>query len=228
MAVGTLTAIGAGLGAAAGLAKGIGGAVAARRSFSEEDEKRLQRLVRDRAMGRLGLTGRQEGELRSDLGGTVTSMQQATEQATLRGAAAAGAQGAAGARDVFLARMASQQQAAEAQRDVEREVARADAAERAAQQQELRALTAAKAESRAEAARALTGGLVQAATAGGEVALQRAASREALAIRQAELGVAETPDVASVLYPPESAAFRSRFYRPSGSLSAEFLKPRSL
>lgn len=226
MAVGTLTAIGAGLGAAAGLAKGIGGAVAARRSFSKEDEKRLQQLVRDRALGRLGLTERQEGEIRSDLGGTVTSMQQATEQATLRGAAGAGT--GAGARDVFLARLASQQQAAEAQRDVEREVARADAAERAAQQQELRALTAAKAESRAEAARALTGGLVQAATAGGEVALERAASREALAIRQAELGVAETPDVASVLYPPESAAYRSRFYRPSGSLSAEFLKPRSL
>lgn len=195
MAVGTLTAIGAGLGAAAGLAKGIGGAVAARRSFTEEEEKRLQRLVRDRAMGRLGLTTRQEGEIRSDLGGTVTSMQQATEQATLRGAAAAGAQGAAGARDVFLARMASQQQAAEAQRDVEREVARADAAERAAQQQELRALTAAKAQARAEAARALTGGLVQAATAGGEVALQRAASREALAIRQADLGVLSNEDL---------------------------------
>lgn len=193
MAIGTLAAIGAGLGAAGGLARGIGGAVASRRSFSDEEERRLQQLVRERAMGRLGLTEAQEGEIRSDLGGQVAQAQAGTEQAALRGIAGAGP--SVGARDVFLARMAGQQRTAEAQREVEREVQRADRAMAEAQREELRALAAQKARARAGAIEALTGGIAQAAVAGGEVALQRAAAREDIALREANLGVIPDEDL---------------------------------
>lgn len=192
MAIGTLAAIGAGLGVAGGLARGIGGAVASRRSFSDEEERRLQQLVRERAMGRLGLTEAQEGEIRSDLGGSVAQAQAGTEQAALRGLAGAGA---TGARDVFLARMAGQQRTAEAQREVEREVQRADRAMADAQREELRALAAQRARARAGAVEALTGGIAQAAVAGGEVALQRAAAREDIALREANLGVVPDEDL---------------------------------
>jgi hypothetical protein len=192
MAIGTLAAIGAGLGVAGGLARGIGGAVASRRSFSDEEERRLQQLVRDRAMGRLGLTEAQEGEIRSDLGGSVAQAQAGTEQAALRGLAGAGA---TGARDVFLARMAGQQRTAEAQREVEREVQRADRAMADAQREELRALAAQRARARAGAIEALTGGIAQAAVAGGEVALQRATAREDIALREANLGVVPDEDL---------------------------------
>jgi len=191
MAIGTLAAIGAGLGVAGGLARGIGGAVASRRSFSDEEERRLQQLVRQRAMGRLGLTAAQEGEIRSDLGGSVAQAQAGAEQAALRGLAGRpeGAGPSAGARDVFLARMAGQQRTAEAQREVEREVQRADRVAADAQREELRALAAQRARARAGAVEALTGGIAQAAAAGGEVALQRATAMENIALREAELAV---------------------------------------
>lgn len=195
MAIGTLAAIGAGLGVAGGLARGIGGAVASRRSFSDEEERRLQQLVRQRAMGRLGLTEAQEGEIRSDLGGSVAQAQAGTEQAALRGLAG----GQAGARDVFLARMAGQQRTAEAQREVEREVQRADRAMADAQREELRALAAQRARARAGAVEALTGGIAQAAVAGGEVALQRATAMENIALQTAALESAETSDLEAIV-----------------------------
>lgn len=197
MAIGTLAAIGAGLGVAGGLAKGIGGAISGRRQFSKEEEARLQQLVRQRAMGRLGLTEAQEGEIRSDLGGSVAQAQAGTEQAALRGSAGAG--GGGGARDVFLARMAGQQRTAEAQREVEREVQRADRAEAQAQREEIRALAADKSRARAAAIEGLTGGLAQAAQAGGQVALQRAAAMENIALQTAALESAETPDLESIV-----------------------------
>jgi hypothetical protein len=203
----------AALQAGGALAKGIGGAIKARRSFTEEDERRLQQLVRDRAMGRLGLTSRQEGEIRSDLGGQVTQAQAATEQAAERGIAGAGG----GARDVFLARLAGQQRTAEAQREVEREVARADAAERQAQQQELRALTAQKAAARGAAVEAALGGLGAAAQIGGQVALERGAQREAVALQTAQLGVLNDEELLK--------QFRASLGAQAvpGGLSAEFL-----
>lgn len=214
MAVGTLMATAAALSAGGALAKGIGGAVRARRSFTEEDEKRLQQLVRDRAMGRLGLTTRQEGEIRSDLGGQVTQAQAATEQAAERGLAGAGG----GARDVFLARLAGQQRTAEAQREVEREVARADAAERQAQQQELRALTAQKAAARGAAVEQALGGVGAAAMAGADIALQRGAQREAVALQTAQLGTLTDEELLKSFQASRGASA----VKPGG-LSAEFL-----
>lgn len=163
MAIGTIGALGL-ASAGLGLAKGIGGAVAAKRSFSEEDERRRRELQNLRREGDLGMTpeerARLEGELTSARGAAL-------RQAEVEGAQARQAAQASGAgRDLFLAEMAGAEAGQQARAEGAKIIAEQEAAARQAQQQELAALEQRKAAARAGVVSALTGGLVEGAMAG--------------------------------------------------------------
>lgn len=163
MPIGTIAALGLASGGL-GVAKGIGEAVAAKRSFSDEDERRRRELARLRASGELGLS---ENE-RAQLEGELTSARGAgLRQAEVLGAQARQtAQDTGAGRDLFLAEMA----AAEAQQQSRAEGAKilndANQAALARQTQELQALEARKAAAQAGVVSALTGGIVGGAQAG--------------------------------------------------------------
>lgn len=163
MAIGTIAALGL-ASAGLGLAKGIGGAVAAKRSFSEEDERRRRELQNLRQGGDLGMTpeerARLEGELTSARGAAL-------RQAEVEGATARQAAQASGAgRDLFLAEMAGAEAGQQARAEGAKIIAAQEAAARQAQQQELAALEQRKAAARAGVVSALTGGIVGGAEAG--------------------------------------------------------------
>jgi len=163
MAIGTIAALGL-ASAGLGLAKGIGGAVAAKRSFSEEDERRRRELQNLRQGGDLGMTpeerARLEGELTSARGAAL-------RQAEVEGATARQAAQASGAgRDLFLAEMAGAEAGQQARAEGAKIIAAQEVAARQAQQQELAALEQRKAAARAGVVSALTGGIVGGAEAG--------------------------------------------------------------
>lgn len=163
MAIGTIAALGL-ASAGLGLAKGIGGAVAAKRSFSEEDERRRRELQNLRQGGDLGMTpeerARLEGELTSARGAAL-------RQAEVEGATARQAAQASGAgRDLFLAEMAGAEAQQQARAEGAKIIAEQEAVARQAQQQELAALEQRKAAARAGVVSALTAGIAGGAEAG--------------------------------------------------------------
>lgn len=169
MAIGTIAALGL-ASAGLGLAKGVGGAVAAKRSFSPGQEMRLRELEQLRATGQMGLD---EDELARMQAALAAEQGAALRQAEVQGAQARQAAQASGAgRDLFLAEMAG----AEAQQQVRAEgarmIAEQEAIARQQQRQELAALQQQQAASRAGMISALTGGLVEGAQAGLGMAAQ--------------------------------------------------------
>lgn len=163
MAISTIAALGL-ASAGLGLAKGVGGAVASKRSFSPGQETRLRELEQLRATGQLGLD---EDELARMQAALAAEQGSALRQAEVQGAQARQAAQASGAgRDLFLAEMAG----AEAQQQVRAEgarlIAEQEAIARQQQRQELAALQQQQAQARAGIASALTGGLVEGAQAG--------------------------------------------------------------
>lgn len=169
MAIGTVAALGL-ASAGLGLAKGVGGAVAAKRSFAPGQEMRLRELEQLRATGQLGLD---EDELARMQAALAAEQGAALRQAEVQGAQARQAAQASGAgRDLFLAEMAG----AEAQQQVRAEgarmIAEQEAIARQQQRQELAALQQQQAAARAGIASALTGGLVEGAQAGLGMAAQ--------------------------------------------------------
>ena len=163
MAIGTIAALGL-ASAGLGVAKGIGDAVAAKRSFSQEDERRRRELAMLRREGELGLS---EAE-RAGLEGELTSARGAgLRQAEVIGSQARQQAGESGSgRDLFLAELA----AAEAQQQSRAEGAKilndAQMQAQARQSQELAALEQRKAAAKAGVVSALTGGIVGGAQAG--------------------------------------------------------------
>lgn len=169
MAIGTIGALGL-ASAGLGLAKGVGGAVAAKRSFSPGQETRLRELEQLRATGQMGLDEDELARLQSALAAEQGS---ALRQAEVQGAQARQAAQASGSgRDLFLAEVAG----AEAQQSIRAEgarlIAEQEALARQQQRAELAALQQQQAQSRAGIASALTGGLVEGAQAGLGLAAQ--------------------------------------------------------
>lgn len=168
MAIGTMAALGI-ASAGLGLAKGIGGAIAAKRSFTKEQEARLRELERLNAEGELGLEeeerARLEGELASARGAAL-------RQAEVQGAQARQAAQVSGAgRDLFLAEFAGAEAAQQARAEGARLIAEQEAMARQQQRQELAALQQMQGAARAGVVSALTGGLA----AGAEGAINLAA-----------------------------------------------------
>lgn len=168
MAIGTIAALGL-ASAGLGLAKGIGGAVAAKRSFTPEQERRLAELEARRRQGGLGL----EEEERELLEGQLASARGAAlRQAEVQGAQARQAARASGAgRDLFLAEMAGAEAAQQARAEGAKIIAEQEAQARMAQQQELANLQAMQSAARSGVVSALTGGIA----GGAEAALGMAA-----------------------------------------------------
>lgn len=166
MPIGTLTAIGAGLGVAAGLGKGIGGALASRQMFTPEDERRLAELERQRERGQLGLSARERGALtagsQAELAGQAASQQAA---ATQRAVAAGLTGGGVNMRQLFLGEQQQQEAQQAVKRQLAEEVTARDLAAAQAQRAEIAQLQAQRAEAKAGVRRAIGEGL--AAAAGG-------------------------------------------------------------
>ena len=159
MSVGILAALGAGL----GVAKGIGGAVAAKRSFSEEEERRLRELQMLQNQGELGLSEVERQGLEAQLGGQrATALRQAQTFSDQRAQASGGS-----GRDLFLAEMAGQEAEQQARVQGEQIIAEQESAARQAQQAELMGLAQQEAASKAGVISALTGGIVE----GGQAAV---------------------------------------------------------
>jgi hypothetical protein len=169
MAIGTIAALGA-ASAGLGLAKGIGGAVAASRSFTPEQKRRLAELEGRRRRGELGL----EEEERDLLEGQLASARGAAlRQAEVQGAQARQAARASGAgRDLFLAEVAGAEAQQQARAEGAKIIAEQEAAARQAQQQELAGLQAQQGAARAGVVSALTGGIAAGAEAGLGMAAQ--------------------------------------------------------
>lgn len=168
MAIGTMAALGI-ASAGLGLAKGVGGAIAAKRSFTKEQEARLRELERLNAEGELGL----EEEERARLEGQLAAARGAAlRQAEVQGAQARQAARASGAgRDLFLAEMAGAEAAQQARAEGARLIAEQEALARQAQRQEMANLQQMQGAARSGVVSALTGGLA----AGAEGALNLAA-----------------------------------------------------
>jgi hypothetical protein len=163
MAIGTIGALGL-ASAGLGLAQGIGGAVAAKRSFSQEDERRRRELAILRGEGDLGLSEAEragmEGELASARGAGL-------RQAEVIGAQARQQAGESGSgRDLFLAELAAAEAQQQSRAEGAKILAQADMEAQARQTQELQALEQRKAAAKAGVVSALTAGIVGGAQAG--------------------------------------------------------------
>jgi len=163
MAIGTIGALGL-ASAGLGVAKGIGDAVAAKRSFSDEDERRRRELAMLRREGELGLSEAEraglEGELASARGAGL-------RQAEVLGAQARQAAGESGSgRDLFLAELAAAEAQQQSRAEGAKILAQADMEAQARQEQERQALEQRKAAAKAGVVSALTAGIVGGAQAG--------------------------------------------------------------
>jgi hypothetical protein len=163
MAIGTIGALGL-ASAGLGLAQGIGGAVAAKRSFSQEDERRRRELAILRGEGDLGLSEAEraglEGELASARGAGL-------RQAEVIGAQARQQAGESGSgRDLFLAELAAAEAQQQSRAEGAKVLAQADMEAQARQTQELQALEQRKAAAKAGVVSSLTAGIVGGAQAG--------------------------------------------------------------
>jgi hypothetical protein len=183
MAIGTIAALGL-ASAGTGLAKGIGGAVAANRSFSDEDERRRRELAMLRRDGEAGLS---EGE-RANIEGDLTAARGAgLRQAQVLGQQAGQAAATSGSgRDFFLAELAQAEAQQASRTEGAKVLADAQMQAQALQTQELAALEQRKAAAKAGVVSALTGGIVEGAQAGIGIAAQNAAAEQEFT-RQAKL-----------------------------------------
>ncbi len=163
MAIGTIGALGL-ASAGLGLAQGIGGAVAAKKSFSPEEEERMRLLMRMQEEGDLGLSEEERGRLEGELGSARGAALRQAE--VMWGQARQAAQSTGSGRDLFLAEMAGAEAQQMARAEGARAIADADAAAKAAQKAELAALQQQQAQAKAGAISALTGGVVSGAQAG--------------------------------------------------------------
>lgn len=163
MAIGTIGALGL-ASAGLGVAKGIGDAVAAKRSFSQEDERRRRELAMLRREGELGLS---EAE-RAGIEGELTSARGAgLRQAEVIGSQARQQAGESGSgRDLFLAELAAAEAQQQSRAEGAKILAQANMEAQARQTQELAALEQRKAAAKAGVVSALTGGIVGGAQAG--------------------------------------------------------------
>jgi len=176
MAIGTMAAIAAGL----GLAKGVGGAIAAKKSFSPEMEERMRELERLRGSGQLGMSEADRQGLEASL---MSQRSAGLRQAQTIGEQQRQAAGGSG-RELFLAEVAAQgaeQQARSQQAEI---IASQEMASAQAQQLELAALTAQQAQAKAQAIAALTGGVVEGGQAAIGIGMQEHARKEALKLEQ--------------------------------------------
>jgi hypothetical protein len=163
MAIGTIAALGL-ASAGLGVAQGIGDAVAAKRSFSQEDERRRRELAMLRREGELGLS---EAE-RAGIEGELTSARGAgLRQAEVLGSQARQQAGESGSgRDLFLAELAASEAQQQSRAEGAKILAQANMEAQARQTQELAALEQRKAAAKAGVVSALTGGIVGGAQAG--------------------------------------------------------------
>jgi hypothetical protein len=188
MALGTLSAISLGLGTAGALARGVGGAVAAKKSFSDEQQKELDKLLRLRASGNLGLSQKEQDRAEAQARSAQSGALRDAQATSLQSAAAQGASGAGvSGRDVFLRELAGQTAVQDAVRASSQALADADKMKKDEQKLRIQQLDAAKAASRVGVATALTGGAAGLLDVGAG-ALDAAAQREAdLEIAKAQL-----------------------------------------
>lgn len=168
----TLMAAQAGAGALGSATRGIGGALAARQMFTDEDRERLEELKRLEREGALGATeeelARVEGLGASLRGATLRQQEaQSAREAAMMGGAVSG-------RDIFLREQAKAQAGLEADEAIRTAMTEADVAARAAQEAEIKALQDARAAMRAAQIEALTGAAAGTFEAGADVAQQQA------------------------------------------------------
>jgi len=176
VAMGTLAAISAGL----GVAKGVGGAIAAKKSFSPEQEERMRELELLRESGQLGMSEADRQGLEASL---MTQRSAGLRQAQTIGEQQRQAAGGSG-RDLFLAEVAAQgaeQQARTQQAEI---IAAQETAAQQAQQQELVALQNQQAQAKAAATAALTGGIVEGGQAAVGVGIKQQDQMQALEIER--------------------------------------------
>jgi hypothetical protein len=174
--MGTLAAISAGL----GVAKGVGGAIAAKKSFSPEQEERMRELELLRESGQLGMSEADRQGLEASL---MTQRSAGLRQAQTIGEQQRQAAGGSG-RDLFLAEVAAQgaeQQARTQQAEI---IAAQETAAQQAQQQELVALQNQQAQAKAAATAALTGGIVEGGQAAVGVGIKQQDQMQALEIER--------------------------------------------
>jgi hypothetical protein len=156
MAIGTIAALGL-ASAGLGVAQGIGDAVAAKRSFSQEDERRRRELAMLRREGELGLS---EAE-RAGIEGELTSARGAgLRQAEVLGSQARQQAGESGSgRDLFLAELAASEAQQQSRAEGAKILAQANMEAQARQTQELAALEQRKAAAEVEGRRLQTAAL---------------------------------------------------------------------
>jgi len=160
MPVGTLTAIGAGIGAASGLAKGIGGALAAKQMFTPEDERRLAELQRQRERGQLGLSERERAALTAGARAEMAGRAQQTQADLTQRAVAAGLTGGGvNMRQLFLGEQAALEAQQAVKQQLAQEVTARDLAAAQAQRAEIAQLQGARAEAKAGVRRAIGEGI---------------------------------------------------------------------
>lgn len=158
MAIGLMAALGAAR-VATGLAKGVGGAIAAKRSFSDEDRRRLDELETLRRENQLGLSEAERGKLEGELAsGRGAALRQGENLAAQRGQNLSG-------REIFLSELAQTEAQQDARAAGAALIADQEAQATAAHRAELKALSQGKANSRAGVISALTGGVAEGATA---------------------------------------------------------------
>ena len=193
----TLAAISAGL----GVAKGVGGAIAAKKSFSPEMEERMRELELLRESGQMGMSEADRQGLEASL---MTQRSAGLRQAQTIGEQQRQAAGGSG-RELFLAEVAqadAEQQARVAGAEI---IGAQETAAQQAQQQELAALTSQQAQAKAAAISALTGGVVEGGQAAVGIAAQQQAQQQALEMQRLQADAQIRAAAASAGYTtPES------------------------
>jgi len=172
MAVGALTAaalLGAGIQGVQGLGAGIGRAVGARQYFTREDRERLEELRRMEAMGQLGLSDAERGDIEAAFTAQRGAGARAQESAGLQRAVAAGQ--AQDARALFLNELAQQQAEQQARAVQAAEMVGAERAAAQAQKDEMRQLDAQRRQRRQEIAAGITEAATGGIIAGGAAAM---------------------------------------------------------
>lgn len=191
VALGTMAAISAGLGAAKGVAGGISEARAGRKMFDEADELRLKRLQGLRRTGQLGLgdveRGRLEGRQAVERGGMLRTAESQSGQAMQ----ALANQDAISGRDIFLSQMAQQEGEAQLRGAQSQAMAAQEMQARQAQLNEIASLReqqkAAEARIAAGRSQALTLGIMGAAGGAAEVGLQQLQADKAIEQEQTRM-----------------------------------------
>jgi hypothetical protein len=174
--------------AGAGIAQGIGTARAAKKSFSPEMQKELERLRKLRAKGELGLTAAQKSGMTRQAQQQMAGLQRAQQDADLQQIAAQGAAPgqATSARDIFLRSMAAQQSQQGAQAEQAAQMKEADMAAAGQQREALASLQSQK----AQAAALRSQGIMQAVTGGlagaGDAAMTAASMQHQVKLEEAK------------------------------------------